>query len=748
MVQNGVPPSVGEPQQLSTSEGFSIQMTTQNTAEIADDTYEQTLDDCDRLQPVEENSDARDVDNKGDASESGASEELEDVTHRNLGLTQHEHDDLLDLLWSFWHGQQDLRQVLDEKLAAISDKLDRVAARAEIGPFGGRKAQPDSVTASAELKAAVHDGRRNSHDFDDLDRQLGELVMKRRSDGRKRGSLGSLGLGSRGMEARQDEGKDKLQSATNPLVQPSDLSILPNTPADEDDSQGHKTTPESRSRSVVILEPPPVLGKNGPSGALEGIDDSDPSHLTVARASDPQASDRRPSFRRAHSISAVRARGEQNNDHVSLSRLFQRRESQFLQVSVTAPQDGQSPLPASGDNSAGSKGSKGEEVVQVPTSRMVHSWVRASEIGAQLCGLMPWTPWDFADKTLDETATDSEDEGAPAPRRWRPARILSKLYHCFIMLLNLLFLGTSLYAMICRDVEVNLFCAHGLTLVTDAAVAFGSLCAVWTCGGIFLYEETAQIQVQTADHLASYVCEVRLEHQWLRDRCRDYAAVVGAWVIAVALRCAAMLADMSVDTCELTAVLSLCLYSICVACLLNACYVQLSMWRGLSLSVVAFARSVLEGAVTCSQARVKWREVISCMRHTSRMYQLTAAALALTTVLVFFGILADVQQDRSFATIIPNLLVAISLPSSLVVAARATAHCTRLPSLVSMLDGDKDKEAEYMELAMFLTVSESGFFMWDTRVTLGVVQRFLYFTLAIFGTIGFQTKVLSFETFG
>ena len=42
-----------------------------------------------------------------------------------------------------------------------------------------------------------------------------------------------------------------------------------------------------------------------------------------------------------------------------------------------------------------------------------------------------------------------------------------------------------------------------------------------------------------------------------------------------------------------------------------------------------------------------------------------------------------------------------------------------------MLDGDEDEEGAYMDLALFLTLSESGFFMWDTRVTLGVLQKLL-----------------------
>ena len=49
-----------------------------------------------------------------------------------------------------------------------------------------------------------------------------------------------------------------------------------------------------------------------------------------------------------------------------------------------------------------------------------------------------------------------------------------------------------------------------------------------------------------------------------------------------------------------------------------------------------------------------------------------------------------------------------------------------------------------MDLSLFLSLSESGFFMWDTRVTLGVLQKFVYFTTAIVGSIGFQLNVLHF----
>lgn len=61
---------------------------------------------------------------------------------------------------------------------------------------------------------------------------------------------------------------------------------------------------------------------------------------------------------------------------------------------------------------------------------------------------------------------------------------------------------------------------------------------------------------------------------------------------------------------------------------------------------------------------------------------------------------------------------------------------------MSMVDGDEEEEEKkFLELAHFFTLCESGFFMWDTRVSIGVLQKFVYFSVAIVSTIGFQLGV-------
>ncbi|CAE7491406.1 Lrguk [Symbiodinium natans] len=656
-----------------------------------------------------------------------------------MGPAQH-----YELLYQVWQEQQGLRSFLEERLEAI---------RREISDLSKRD------VCAGKLKVEKRPSEGVGAGLEGLERELGERARKHGLS-QRRGSSASR-VSRHSSDSEQEEQRQPLAIRELEVHEPSLTSVLPHMPEPPRTISFVEVAPmpegpvACKKSSLKDGSPMSMYGgtasprraevaeaesNNGSSGGLRAISGKD----------SPAGSEKlqvKMAVRRQHSLAALRPRASpKGKGETSLSALFQRRESQCLQESlagtiVSAAAHAQEDMDLNSSPTAVSEASPCN-----PRKWWLASiWVRIFEISAQVCGLTPWARGQFADVQDDGLDDDRDDTAA---RWWRPARILSRMYHGLVMLLNTVFLFMSLKNLVCSKGQE--FCAHGLSLVTDVVVALGALFAVWTCGGLWHYEDTAEIQVQTTDHLAEYVRESNLDHQWHMDKGGAAMAIAVVWLAAVCSRGSFMViesTDADDDVINAVTIASMLLYSLAAACLLNACYLQMSMWRGLSLSVVAFARSVLKGEITCQAARAKWREVISCMRHMSRMFQLTAAALALTTVFVFFGTLADVQQDRKYA-LLPNLLIALSLPGSLVVAATATAHCTRLPSLVSMLNGSEAEEAEYMGLAMFLTISESGFFMWDTRVTLGVVQRFLYFTLAIVGTIGFQTKVLTLESFG
>ncbi|CAE7516782.1 unnamed protein product, partial [Symbiodinium pilosum] len=318
----------------------------------------------------------------------------------------------------------------------------------------------------------------------------------------------------------------------------------------------------------------------------------------------------------------------------------------------------------------------------------------------------------------------------------------SKAYHCFVLVLSLGGVGlaaTSLSFCTASASEAVTadFCSSWPA--TDVAIKLGSLLTIGSCGGLLHYFKSAQMQIQITEHLKESINCSGLNSHLCRQKITDGCVMALLWIAILIVRLC--LYGLAVEP-DAHLALTIIPHAFACASLLGACYLQVSCWRGISLTIVAFARSLLSGNLRGPAARAKWREMTGCMRQASRMYQLTSAALALTTVMVFFTALFDIHQGLMMH-VLPNVVVAGSLLSSLYVAASASAHCARLPSLVSMLDdGDDEMEQEYMNLSLFLSLSEAGFFMWDTRVTLGVLQKFVYFSTAIVGTIGFQLNVL------
>ncbi|CAE7188757.1 Lrguk [Symbiodinium sp. CCMP2456] len=402
----------------------------------------------------------------------------------------------------------------------------------------------------------------------------------------------------------------------------------------------------------------------------------------------------------------------------SLSNVFQSREAQ---LSLASPKSA-----ATGSGLAEPTVSEEPAEPTVCRESCISCWLACCDAWTRLCGLTP-----LVQRWIENPEEECEDLDPSV-------MLVSKAYHCLVLSLSCV--GVWMKATTLSICSPSGPCASGPP-ATDLAIAVGAVMAVGSCGGFKNYFKGAQMQIQIAEHLKESIHCAGLEQHLRTQKVTDGFAMVLLWMAVLATRLCFHGSEAEWDG---SLVLQVVLHAFASAALLGACYLQVTCWRGVSLTIVAFARSLLTGIVSGQAARTRWREMTSCMRQASRMYQLTSAALALTTVLVFFAALYDMHQGSKFI-VLPNLVVAASLLSSLYVAASATAHCTRLPSLVSMLDDD-DTEVEqgYMNLSLFLSLSESGFFMWDTRVTLGVLQKFVYFTTAIVGSIGFQLNVLHF----
>lgn len=187
-------------------------------------------------------------------------------------------------------------------------------------------------------------------------------------------------------------------------------------------------------------------------------------------------------------------------------------------------------------------------------------------------------------------------------------------------------------------------------------------------------------------------------------------------------------------------------YSLSTGILVVASFWQFRTSHAMLLIVNSWSASVLRGEESCIHSKHEWKRVSGLFRKTSRAFERCFSALAATIVMIILSALFDMSH-RWNLEMLASVSFAFILPGVLWTHASTTSACNRLPSLVMLCEvEDEDEDAEYMDLAMFLSLSECGFFVWDTCVTIGLVQKFLYFTAAIAGSIGFQAGAFNLSS--
>jgi hypothetical protein len=132
----------------------------------------------------------------------------------------------------------------------------------------------------------------------------------------------------------------------------------------------------------------------------------------------------------------------------------------------------------------------------------------------------------------------------------------------------------------------------------------------------------------------------------------------------------------------------------------------------------------------------EWDIVVLIMRQVSDGHQWNFLAIALTAVLMVILLFFDLIKDGNMASI-PNMMIGFAIPLCLLSVAGPSSVCMKLPALVSMMR-PCETFSENLELVSFLKESEAGFYVFDTRITLGFVFKFIYFTF--FSSTGFMAR--------
>lgn len=264
-----------------------------------------------------------------------------------------------------------------------------------------------------------------------------------------------------------------------------------------------------------------------------------------------------------------------------------------------------------------------------------------------------------------------------------------------------------------------------------------------SCGGFKNYQATTELLQESLEELTSYCDQKGLATAWKIWSCSDAVWGLLLWFALLLGRFTLFTSNAWHGGWWWGTLPFVAAYSIGTGVLVVASFWQVRTSHAMLLIVNAWSASVLRRDFNCLRSKQEWKRVSGLFRKTSRAFERCFASLGATIVMLLLSALIDLSH-RQDVEILASLAVALFLPGVLWTNASTTTACNRLPSLVMLCEvSDEEEDAEYMDLAMFLHLSECGFFMWDTCVTLGFVQKFLYFTTAIAGSIGFQVGAFS-----
>ena len=121
----------------------------------------------------------------------------------------------------------------------------------------------------------------------------------------------------------------------------------------------------------------------------------------------------------------------------------------------------------------------------------------------------------------------------------------------------------------------------------NSCPGLGTLAVLSSYGGLRNYFTTASAQFELTDYLTRYMEHAGLKYRWRQQRARDVASAFLLWSTSVG-------AYLWFHEGRFTSLAYTRLfgYAFRLACLLSACVLQISKWRGITLMIVAFAQAL------------------------------------------------------------------------------------------------------------------------------------------------------------
>lgn len=333
------------------------------------------------------------------------------------------------------------------------------------------------------------------------------------------------------------------------------------------------------------------------------------------------------------------------------------------------------------------------------------------------------------------------DDLESAGWRSRGRKMASRLYHWLLvafLISGIVNLAIELSSCSGQDETCS---SYWPPMAVDMLLLVGAVMVMCSRGGFLNYSDNTRIVAQSVQELAVYCQQNGLDEAFKIWSASDALWALVVWLLMLGGRFGRLAFNILTATEEISILATLdviAIYSLATGVLVVSSFWQFRTSHAMLLIVNNWSASLLRGDESCIQSKKEWKRVSGLFRKTSRAFERCFSALAATIVLLILSALFDMSR-RWNVEMLASISFAFILPGVLWTAATTTTACNRLPSLVMLCEvDDEDEDAEYMDLAMFLSLSECGFFVWDTCVTIGLVQKFLYFTTAVAGSIGFQ----------
>eukprot|EP00931_Biecheleriopsis_adriatica_P000243 TRINITY_DN10025_c0_g2_i1.p1 TRINITY_DN10025_c0_g2~~TRINITY_DN10025_c0_g2_i1.p1 ORF type:complete len:697 (+),score=118.94 TRINITY_DN10025_c0_g2_i1:41-2092(+) len=213
------------------------------------------------------------------------------------------------------------------------------------------------------------------------------------------------------------------------------------------------------------------------------------------------------------------------------------------------------------------------------------------------------------------------------------------------------------------------------------------------------------------------------EENWFKMTSKDVAVLVLMWSLLLSERVyTALLLETTHDKIHCV------LFMLVFFHLSGAAFHMLFWCRGLCCLVDNFLVNLAKGTPAASLEK-SWKIRVALMRRISRGFEACFSLLCLTALLSCLALLFDIANGVQTLNLLPRVCVVLYLPLTFWQSASVTDYCSKAPATANSLIRHRDHGTDSFNVVQFIHASEAGIYIYDTRLTKGMVLKFIYFTV-------------------